>query len=140
MTLIFRGMASKRKLPYQGYDLSLGQARVLFIISHGNGLSIKELSKQLRITSGAATQFVEGLVNLGLVTREADQKDRRIQRIRISEKAQKHHQQFYGEYIRQIEPLFKSLNVDELNQLISLLNKIEKPSFEDAKNKLKNNK
>src|SRR5438105_1035977 len=52
-----------------------------------DGISVGELSKSLHVTPGAITQFIDKLVDKGLVERYEDPNDRRVVRIKITTKA-----------------------------------------------------
>jgi DNA-binding MarR family transcriptional regulator len=76
----FRAM--KRALTEKAHDhqsgtLPFGQAAALSVIAGHQPTNIKLIARQLFITSGAATQHVEALVQEGLVSRTTDPDDRR---------------------------------------------------------------
>lgn len=126
ISLIFRSIAAKRTLPYHGYDISRAQGCALFIISHTEGISVKELAAKLQVTSGAVTQFVDVLVEKGLVERTEDSIDRRIQRVQLTNTTKKTFEEFHTQYLQQAVPIFNVLTDLELTQLTSLLAKINK--------------
>ncbi len=68
--------------------LSPPQMHLLFSIAgRKDGASVKDLAGRTSVTSGAITQFADGLVEMGLVTREGDPVDRRIVRLKLTELA-----------------------------------------------------
>lgn len=58
------------------------QIGVLLLIARGGPAHVKDLAERLRMSSSAATQLVNKLVEDGRLTRTADRKDRR--RIRLA--------------------------------------------------------
>jgi len=63
-------------------SITHSQLFVLAIIEKCHDIGIKEISKKLNISSSAATQLVDGLVENGYVVRKADAADRRHRRQR----------------------------------------------------------
>jgi DNA-binding MarR family transcriptional regulator len=109
-------------------ELTLGkpQIGILFSLARDkNGLSVKELAEKLNVTSGAITQFIDGLVEKKLVNREEDSKDRRIMKILLTKNAEDKFKDFKKNYFKSVSPLFDNLKDAEITQLITLLNKIE---------------
>jgi DNA-binding MarR family transcriptional regulator len=106
--------------------LSPPQANVFFTIAHHqSGISVKELAEHTGVTPGAITQFVDGLVEKGLVLREGDHADRRVVRLKITESAVKQVEKFRQEHLVAFCRVFEVLDNAELSSLISLLDKIE---------------
>lgn len=89
-----------------------------------DGLSVKDLAKLLKVTSGAITQMVDHLVEKEFLKREEDQTDRRFQKIKFTAKANKKFGFFREKYISSISSTFKNLGNQELENLVSLLSKI----------------
>ncbi|MEX0621483.1 MAG: MarR family transcriptional regulator [Candidatus Woykebacteria bacterium] len=94
------------------------------------GVSVKDLARHLKVTSGAITQMVDHLVEKGLLKREEDPTDRRIQRVKFSETATKKFNLFRSKYISSISSAFDNLTDKELAQLVDLLAKINTPQKE----------
>ncbi len=106
--------------------LSPPQANLLFTISHKpQGTSVKELAEGAGITPGAITQFVDALVEKGLVIREGDPVDRRIVRLKLTELAKNQFEKFRREHLASFSKVFDVLSDDEIKQLITLMEKIE---------------
>jgi DNA-binding MarR family transcriptional regulator len=86
---------------------------------------VTELADLSHITPGAVTQFVDGLVERGLVMREGDPSDRRIVRLKLTELAKKQFEKVRKEHLASMAKIFEALNDDEIKQLIALFNKID---------------
>lgn len=107
------------------FGFGMPHLKMLFCISGSkNGLSIKELAECFHITPGAVTQFVDRLLEKGLIERFEDQNDRRIVHVRLTDKAKeqlKDMKQFHRE---KMAALFTNLSGEELQQLSNILQKI----------------
>jgi DNA-binding MarR family transcriptional regulator len=106
--------------------LSPPQVNILFSISHHpNGMSVKDLAEHTGVTPGAITQFVDALVEKGLVMREGDPSDRRIVRLKVTRLAINQFEQFRQKHFASFSKVFDVLSKEEIEQLIVLLEKIE---------------
>ena len=106
--------------------LSPPQANVLFAIAHKHeGTTVKELAEGAGVTPGAITQFVDTLVEKGLVMREGDLVDRRVVRLKMTDLAKNQFKKFRQEHLAAFCRVFEVLSDDEIKQLISLMQKIE---------------
>jgi DNA-binding MarR family transcriptional regulator len=129
-TLVQRMMSVMRHVrhpgPPPGPMLSPPQVHMLFTIGKKEeGISVKELAELSSITPGAVTQFVDGLVERGLVAREGDPADRRVVRLKLTETAKKQFEKFRKEQLSSMFKIFGALNVDEIKQLIALFTKLD---------------
>ena len=105
--------------------LSPPQVRLLFVIaSRQEGLSVKDLAEKTGVTPGAVTQFVDALVEKGLVSREGDPADRRVVRLKLSESARGHYAKLRSDYLASVTRVFTVLSDDELRQLIGIFEKV----------------
>lgn len=68
-------------------ELRLPQVRALLRIARREGLAMGDLAREIGVSTAAATQVVDGLVELGLVARERAADDRRVVRLRLTERA-----------------------------------------------------
>lgn len=66
-------------------NFSMAQINALFRISHKGACGVSDLGDELGITSAAASQLLEKLVQQGLVLRSEDPQDRRNKRIELTE-------------------------------------------------------
>lgn len=70
------------------YNLGSGQSDILkFLIHKGNGKSQDEISKELEIDNTTTSRTIQRLVKNGYVKKLKDEKDRRINRIYLTEKS-----------------------------------------------------
>jgi DNA-binding MarR family transcriptional regulator len=128
-TLIQRMMSIMRHVHHSSIPseppLSPPQVHLLFsIASKQEGISVKGLAERTSVTPGAITQFVDGLVEMGLVMREGDPNDRRIVRLKLTELAKSQFEHFRKDYLTSASRVFDVLSNDEIKQLIALFDKI----------------
>ena len=130
-TLTQRMMSVMRHVRHPGPPpepaLSPPQVHLLFIIggSREKGISVKDLAERSSVTPGAIAQFVDGLVERGLVAREGDPDDRRIVRLKLTELAKSQFEKFRKEHLASMFKIFEALNNDEIKQLIKLFTKMD---------------
>ena len=130
-TLTQRMMSIMRHVRHPGPPpeprLSPPQVHILFTIARkkDGGISVKELAERSHITPGAVTQFVDGLVEKGLVAREGDPNDRRIVRLKLTELAKNQFEKFRKEHLKSMSKIFEALDDAEIEQLIALFTKID---------------
>lgn len=101
--------------------LSVSQVTALFRIRHGvNGVS--EIGDDLGVSSAAASQMLDRLVQQGLIMRSEDPHDRRSKLLVLTDKGQ----QFLCESIQArqkwIEELAELMTEDEKEQALGVLN------------------
>jgi DNA-binding MarR family transcriptional regulator len=112
-------------IPLDQPALSPPQVHILFIISRRQeGISVKDLAERAGVTPGAITQFVDALVEKGLVMREGDPNDRRIVILKQTQFARDQFEKFRKAHLESFRRLFEVLSDDELKQLITLITRI----------------
>lgn len=108
--------------------LSPPQVRLLFTIaSRQQGFPVTELAEKTGVTPGAVTQFVDALVEKGLVSREGDPDDRRVVRLKLSETARGRYEKLRKDYLESVTRVFGVLSDAELRQLIQIFSKVGAP-------------
>jgi len=65
--------------------ISMSQIGALFHIHHKGHCGVTDLGEDIGVTSAAASQLLERLVQQGLVTRSEDPQDRRVKQIVLTE-------------------------------------------------------
>ncbi len=116
---IVKNQINEKQLPH-------AQAEALFSVAFRREMSVGELAEHLNISSGAATQLVEALVQNAYLHREHSTKDRRIVTIKPSAEGLAKVEEYKTYKMSMIDKTLSVLNDDELSQLSTLLNKISK--------------
>ncbi len=67
-----------------GLEITPGQINALLVLYFNNDLTMGELSAEICLAESAATRLVNRLVNLNLVKRRGDERDRRVVRVNLT--------------------------------------------------------
>jgi DNA-binding MarR family transcriptional regulator len=136
LRFVMRGMHAGQGFRFGEFMVGPPQVRILFrIVSKPDGVSVKDLAEVLSVTPGAVTQFIDSLVEKGLVKREEDHDDRRLLRIKLTEYGNNNFNEFKKDYLTSVSRVFDSLSDDEIMQLTRLLMKANVPSNIKESNK-----
>ncbi len=102
--------------------LSMSQIAALFQIRRRGTSSVSDIGGELEITSPAASQLLERLVQQGLVARSEDPNDRRLKQIALTKRGECVLQE--GTQARQkwLQDLVELLSPNEQEQVIAALN------------------
>jgi DNA-binding MarR family transcriptional regulator len=100
------------------------QGFVLRFVAKNNSANIKTIAGVLHITSSAATQLVNGLVDKKYLVRKDNPNDRRTITLVLSEKAKKIFKEFKEQGLQKMTALFDVFTDEELTQYITLNKKI----------------
>lgn len=126
MASVVRRVHACQDFHFCEYRLGQPQVRILFFIAkQKNNVAVKDLVEMLKVTPGAVTQFVDALVEMNLVRREEDEKDRRIIRVKLTELAISKLEEFRQSYLASASQVFDALSYEEIKEFIRLLDKVE---------------
>lgn len=75
--VIMRTMGRIRSLVHEGMDLTYNQYKMLLTIADKGRCPLNLLARELRVAMSSASEMVDRLVQLGLVSRSIDQENRR---------------------------------------------------------------
>ncbi len=92
---------------------------------HPDGLKMKELSHRLMVTGGNVTGITDQLVAEGLVERTGVEGDRRVFRVRLTERGRRAFAQMAEQHEHWIVEAFEGLSPRDLEQLHKLLGKVK---------------
>ncbi len=74
-------------------DITGSQGYTLLAIPDGESISMNDLSLRMRLASSTMTRMVDQLVQKGMVDRQPDAEDRRVVRVRLTERGAQAKQQ-----------------------------------------------
>ena len=100
------------------------QGFVLRFVAKNSSTNVKTIADSLHITSSAATQLIDGLVDNGYLVRKSNPDDRRVIALSLSDKANKLFKEFQEQGLQKMMELFDALTDDELVQYADLNKKI----------------
>ena len=89
------------------------------------GLKMSELSQRLMVTGGNVTGITDGLEKEGLVVREVDTADRRINRVKLTSDGARQFRRMAAEHEQWIADLFSALSPRQKGHLMALLGELK---------------
>ncbi len=101
---------------------SVSQMAALFLIRRKGATNVSDIGEELEITSPAASQLLERLVQQGLVVRSEDPGDRRLKQIVLSKQGEVILQQGLQARQKWLEDLTRLMSPAERDQVIAALN------------------
>jgi DNA-binding MarR family transcriptional regulator len=121
---IMRGLHGDRPVPTGLRDLTLVQMRALGTIGEADPCTMGQLAGALHISLGAATGLVDRLIAHGLVQREADPRDRRVVRLRVTEGGRRAHAVRRREVRRRLARALEAMPPEQRQQLVESLTRL----------------
>jgi DNA-binding MarR family transcriptional regulator len=101
---------------------SITQIAALFLVHRKGSSSVSDIGDELEITSPAASQLLERLVQQGLIIRSEDPNDRRLRQIALSKQGEIVLQESLQARQKWLEDLVRLLSPDEQEQVVAALN------------------
>ena len=102
--------------------LSMSQLGALFQIRHRGSSGVTDLGDDLGVTSSAASQLLERLVQQGLILRSEDPSDRRVKQLVLTEKGLQVLQESIRARQSWLSDLAETLSDSEREAVIAALN------------------
>jgi DNA-binding MarR family transcriptional regulator len=102
--------------------LSMSQLGALFQIHHRESSGVTDLGDKLGVTSSAASQLLERLVQQGLILRSEDPSDRRVKQLILTEKGHQVLQESIRARQSWLSDLAETLSDREREAIIATLN------------------
>ncbi len=107
-----------------GVDLSMTEVHILESIKKSESNMMSAIAKRLMVTQGTLTVSTSKLVKKGYVTRVKDEKDKRIVRLSLTEKAEQVlgiHDRFHEQMI---DKIVNELEIDKDQELVKSLQNV----------------
>ncbi|MGH7237973.1 MAG: MarR family winged helix-turn-helix transcriptional regulator, partial [Candidatus Saccharimonadales bacterium] len=104
--------------------ISLSQMELLFTLKHMQPTSPKQLGNEMKLTPGAISQLLEGLVERGLVERRHDPTDRRAQTISLSSSGKTQLSDIEKRRGKILQSVLQELTTEELEVLLRVQEKL----------------
>jgi DNA-binding MarR family transcriptional regulator len=115
----------------RGAGLSMPQLSLLMRLYYGGGCGVHEIGKGFGVSSAAASQMVDRLVQAGLVARVESPEDRRVRHVELSAKGRELIDRGIRERYRWVDDLVDELPADQRASVLSFL-----PSLIEAEKRL----
>jgi DNA-binding MarR family transcriptional regulator len=101
-----------------------GQARLLMILSHSDGMSHSQIAKELHISPAAATKVIKRMEQEGYVQRRSDDSDERVSRVYLQEAGFTLMKKIQATFAELETLMFIGFTEDEMAALEDFLNRI----------------
>lgn len=105
-------------------ELNPGQGRILFALWQKDDIPIRELSMKTQLTKSTLTTMLDRLENAGFLTRSSDKEDRRIWKVKLSEKSKKLQKKYTDVSKKMTEVFYGTLTEEEINDFEGYLRRI----------------
>jgi len=102
--------------------LSMPQFGILMQLHYRGNCGVSDIGERFDITSAAASQLVDKLVQSRMIQREEDPHDRRAKLLSLTKKAQELIQQNIEERYRWVDQLSDKLTVEQSQKVVEALN------------------
>jgi DNA-binding MarR family transcriptional regulator len=106
------------------HGVLIGQWAVLHFLYERDGQSQAELARVVAIEQPTMVRMIDRMVRDGLVTREPDLADRRVSRIRLTDKARALKDALYSESIDANRAAATMFSAEERDRLVEYLHRI----------------
>jgi len=106
------------------YEFNFRELRVILFIGHNQSCIMRELSDALGIAESTTTGLVDRMVDKGLVVRESDKQDRRIVRLKLTDRGMEVYQWDFEGHVSFLSGALQSLNTKDQDTFVALMNKI----------------
>ncbi len=121
LAVIGRLQATRADQAMDKIGLFRGQAFLLMILSHHDGLTHTEIAQKMQISPAAVTKIIQRMEKLNYVQRCPDQNDERISRVFLQEEGKAVTQQIRHSFDEIDEIIIAGLSEKEQETLRSLL-------------------
>jgi DNA-binding MarR family transcriptional regulator len=99
---------------FTAVDLTMAQAKLLYVVTASGDLTMSEIASQLGVTSSTASGAVEHLVSMGLLSRIDDPANRRQVRVSVTPFGLETLEQLRELSTRQLRAMFEIVGDDDL--------------------------
>lgn len=97
--------------------LTMAQLGAILRLFHKGACAVSDIGNDLGVTNSAASQMLERMVQLKLITRSEDPNDRRVKQIVLTEKGRQIMLESSRAFHKWMEDLAQSLNTEEQDQV-----------------------
>ena len=105
-------------------ELNPGQGRILFALWQEDDIPIRELSVKTQLTKSTLTTMLKRLEVAGFLTRNSDEDDERITKVKLSEKSKNLQKKYVEVSKKMTEAFYGTLTEEEIDQFEGYLRRI----------------
>lgn len=125
----FNGFASWESSVIKNSELTVSETHAIEALGQYGKMNMKNLAQKLGVTTGTTTITVDRLEENNYAKRESTKEDRRVNLISLTEKGMKVFEEHHKYHINLTEQIISSLSATEVDQLFSILGKINANTF-----------
>lgn len=107
------------------YDLHYTHPRILGMIYHLNGATQKELADEINTSTAAMSASLTRMQKAGLIEKKSDETDSRKNKIQLTEKGKKIHEETFGKIIDIDSRMLDGFTDEEAEQLFAYIDRIQ---------------
>jgi len=121
---IYRNLQSIINSKLKDLPILSGQHDFFYVISNREGITQKELSEHLYIGKSTTAKAVKHLIEQGYVRKEKDTKDRRFERLYLTDKGKEIAPKVRATFTEVVEITTKNLTEGDIEHTVTLLKRI----------------
>lgn len=107
-----------------GFDFGISQLKALAAFPEDKEYNMSELSKNASVTMPSMTEMIDGLERDGIVERWRDSEDRRVVKVRLTEKGKEMRKKFMMKRRNEFKNIFGKLSKEDRDDLVNALEKV----------------
>ena len=107
-----------------GFDFGISQLKALAAFHEDKEHTMGELSKNASVTMPSMTEMIDGLERDGIVERWRDSADRRVVKVRLTERGKEMRKKFMLRRRNEFKNIFGKLSKEDRDDLVSALEKV----------------
>ncbi|MDF2987564.1 MAG: MarR family transcriptional regulator [Eubacterium sp.] len=131
---IYRCMQGIINFKLRDIPIGSGQHDFFYVISKSEGLTQKELGQHLYVGKSTTTKAVQNLILNGYIRKEKDEKDKRCDRLYLTEEGKRILPRIHATFSEAVELTTKNLSPQETELALDLLKRIlQNVSYEKIK-------
>ena len=100
------------------------QSRLLLLIAQNEGIIQRDLAEEMDVRPSSMTEMLLKMEQLGLVTRQQDEKDQRVMHIHLTQQGKAAAEESRDNNERLTNRLFEGLSEEEIRQMLALTEKL----------------
>lgn len=108
----------------EGQDLTVGQCRILFMLTMEPQMTVSALSRRLGIAPGNLSPLCKKLESRGLLERKRSQLDERVVEISLSVTGKKQAEEIRNQIDSRLGSALKQLTSEEMEQILASMKKM----------------
>jgi MarR family transcriptional regulator, 2-MHQ and catechol-resistance regulon repressor len=108
------------------YDINVTEFGTLEVLYHKGALPIQTVCDKMLMANSSMTYVVDKMVKRGFIEKMANQVDRRVTKVALTEEGRSFFESIFPKHIEQLKFLYQDLNEDEIDTLMLLAKKVGK--------------